>query len=284
MEEERCILLADSGSTKTDWCIVEHAAPVTRIKTAGFNPFFQTEEEITTGLREQLLPRLAGLPRPDAVYFYGAGCASAEKNELLRHAIRHFLPVRVEIGSDLLGAARSLCGHRPGIACIMGTGSNSCYFDGTQIVENVSPLGYILGDEGSGAVLGKLLVGDILKKQLPASICEAFFEETGYTPAMIVEQVYRRPFPNRFLAGFAPFIRKHMDEPAVAALVGRSFRSFFIRNVQQYNQPSLPVHLTGSIAWHFRDEIVETLQSLHLVAGHITAAPMDGMIGWHTDY
>ena len=159
------IIIADSGSTKTDWCVVNHGKQVKRITTEGTNPFFQTEEEISQVVKDKLMPHLDGV-KIDAVYFYGAGCAFPEKNEIVHNAIHRHIPVTIEVGSDLLAAARSLCGHKAGIACIMGTGSNSCYYDGKEIVNNISPLGYILGDEGSGAVLGKLLVGDCLKNQL----------------------------------------------------------------------------------------------------------------------
>ena len=142
------ILIADSGSTKTDWCVVNHGKQVKRITTEGTNPFFQTEEEISQVVKDKLMPHLDGV-KIDAVYFYGAGCAFPEKNEIVHNAIYRHIPVTIEVGSDLLAAARSLCGHKAGIACIMGTGSNSCYYDGKEIVNNISPLGYILGDEGS---------------------------------------------------------------------------------------------------------------------------------------
>lgn len=167
------IIIADSGSTKTDWCVVNHGKQIKRITTEGTNPFFQTEEEISQVVKDKLMPHLDGV-KIDAVYFYGAGCAFPEKNEIVHNAIHRHIPVTIEVGSDLLAAARSLCGHKAGIACIMGTGSNSCYYDGKEIVNNISPLGYILGDEGSGAVLGKLLVGDCLKNQLTPELKKNF--------------------------------------------------------------------------------------------------------------
>ncbi len=158
------ILIADSGSTKTDWCVVEHGQLIQQIFTKGTNPFFQSEEEISNEIATALIPQLK-TNKFEAVHFYGAGCAFPDKIETMRKAIASHLQVsgEIEVSTDMLAAARSLCGHQPGIACIMGTGSNSCYYDGKNIVTNVSPLGFILGDEGSGAVLGKLLVGDILK-------------------------------------------------------------------------------------------------------------------------
>mgnify|MGYP002550440870 FL=1 len=275
------ILIADSGSTKTDWCLVENGKNILRFQTRGTNPFFQTEEEILEEIETGLLPGLKGV-EPSSVHFYGAGCAFPEKNEIIRRAVSRHLPVPVEVGSDLLAAARALCGDRPGIACILGTGSNSCQYDGKEIVKNVSPLGFILGDEGSGAVLGKLLIGDILKDQLPPALKELFLSQYGLTPALIMDRVYRQPFPNRFLAGFSPFILEHLDEPAVWELVTRSFLAFFTRNVKQYDYFDLPVHLAGSVAWHYQTVLKEIAFDLGIRLGTIIQSPMEGLIRYHS--
>ncbi|WP_373830478.1 BadF/BadG/BcrA/BcrD ATPase family protein, partial [Bacteroides heparinolyticus] len=195
------ILIADSGSTKTDWCVVENGELLQQIFTKGTNPFFQSEEEISNEIATTLLPRLKS-DEPDAVYFYGAGCGFPDKIATMRRAIAQHLKVKgeIEVNTDMLAAARGLCGHTPGIACIMGTGSNSCYYNGQDIVANVSPLGFILGDEGSGACLGKLLVGDLLKNQMTPGLKEKFLKQFDLTPADIIDRVYRQPFPNRFLA------------------------------------------------------------------------------------
>ena len=275
------IIIADSGSTKTDWCVVNQGAPVKRITTEGTNPFFQTEEEISRIVHERLIPALDGA-MPHEVHFYGAGCAFPEKNRLVEQAITRHLPVPVEIGSDLLGAARSLCGRRPGIACIMGTGSNSCYYDGQTIAANVSPLGYVLGDEGSGAVLGRLLVGDCLKNQLPAPLKEAFFKRFDLTPQLILEQVYKQPFPNRFLASLSPFLIEHIDEPCIHRLVLNSFKSFFTRNVMQYDCRGVKVHFTGSIAYYYREVLDEAARALQIELGHIVRSPLEGLVTYHS--
>lgn len=274
------ILIADSGSTKTDWCLVESGEPVLRFQTRGTNPFFQTEEEIRKEIETGLLPALRDC-RPSVIYFYGAGCAFPEKNEMIRRAINQYVPVSVEVGSDLLAAARALCGDRPGIVCIMGTGSNSCYYNGKEIVKNVSPLGFILGDEGSGAVLGKLLIGDVLKDQLPPALKEQFLAQYELTPALIMDRVYRQPFPNRFLAGFSPFILEHLDEPAIWELVTRSFLAFFTRNVKQYDYLELPVHLVGSVAWHYQDILKDIAFDLGICLGTIAQSPMEGLVRYY---
>lgn len=275
------ILLADSGSTKTDWALARNGSLVKQITTEGINPFFQTEEEISRIVHERLMPALDGA-MPHEVHFYGAGCAFPEKNRLVEQAITRHLPVPVEIGSDLLGAARSLCGRRPGIACIMGTGSNSCYYDGQTIAANVSPLGYVLGDEGSGAVLGRLLVGDCLKNQLPAPLKEAFFKRFDLTPQLILEQVYKQPFPNRFLASLSPFLIEHIDEPCIHRLVLNSFKSFFTRNVMQYDCRGVKVHFTGSIAYYYREVLDEAARALQIELGHIVRSPLEGLVTYHS--
>lgn len=276
------ILLADSGSTKTDWALARNGSLVKRITTEGINPFFQTEEEISRIVHERLMPALDGA-MPHEVHFYGAGCAFPEKNRLVEQAITRHLPVPVEIGSDLLGAARSLCGRRPGIACIMGTGSNSCYYDGQTIAANVSPLGYVLGDEGSGAVLGRLLVGDCLKNQLPAPLKEAFFKRFDLTPQLILERVYKQPFPNRFLASLSPFLIEHIDEPCIHRLVLNSFKSFFTRNVMQYDYRGVKVHFTGSIAYYYREVLDEAARALQIELGHIVRSPLEGLVTYHSN-
>lgn len=276
------ILLADSGSTKTDWALARNGSLVKQITTEGINPFFQTEEEISRIVHERLMPALDGA-MPHEVHFYGAGCAFPEKNRLVEQAITRHLPVPVEIGSDLLGAARSLCGRRPGIACIMGTGSNSCYYDGQTIAANVSPLGYVLGDEGSGAVLGRLLVGDCLKNQLPAPLKEAFFKRFDLTPQLILERVYKQPFPNRFLASLSPFLIEHIDEPCIHRLVLNSFKSFFTRNVMQYDYREVKVHFTGSIAYYYREVLDEAARALQIELGHIVRSPLEGLVTYHSN-
>ncbi len=276
------ILIADSGSTKTDWCLVDNGVLVKQIFTKGTNPFFQTEDEISAEVSENLLPYL-DTAKVDAVWFYGAGCAFPEKNEIVRAAIARHLDVPIEVGSDLLGAARGLCGRQPGIACILGTGSNSCFYDGKEIVSNVSPLGFILGDEGSGAVLGKMLVGDVLKNQLPAALKEEFLARYELTPAIILERVYKKPFPNRFLASLSPFLVEHLDVPEIHTLVLNGFKAFFDRNVKQYDYKQYPVHLIGSLAYYYRSVLQEAAEQTGVRLGTIKQSPMEGLISYHSN-
>lgn len=183
----------------------------------------------------------------------------------------------------MLAAARSLCGHEPGIACILGTGSNSCFYDGQDIINNVSPLGFILGDEGSGAVLGKLLIGDILKNQLSAALKEEFLKQLGLTAPEIIDRVYRQPFPNRFLASLSPFLAQHIEEPDIHKLVLSSFIAFLRRNVTQYDYQQYPVHFIGSVAYCYREILEEALQQTGIRQGKILQSPMEGLIQYHQE-
>jgi len=274
-------LIADSGSTKTQWCLVENGLIIKDILTNGINPFYQTEKEIITDLENQLLPELENSTIPE-IHFYGAGCSFPEKKALVKNAILQFFPkADIEIESDLLGAARSLFQHEKGIACILGTGSNSCFYDGNEIVQNVSPLGFILGDEGSGAVLGKLLIADCLKKQLPDWLSEKLLDEYELTPVQILENVYKKPFPNRFLAKFSPFILEHIEEPSIFNLVYDSFDSFLARNVMQYPLEEIKVGFIGSIAHYFRDTLEIVASERGIVISEIAKSPMDGLIKYH---
>jgi N-acetylglucosamine kinase-like BadF-type ATPase len=274
------ILIADSGSTKTNWHVVEEENFVQAIFTKGINPFFQSENEIDEEIRSALLPELKSRIF-EALYFYGAGCLPEKNVRITGVVTKRLLVKTVEVNSDMLGAARGLCGKTPGIACILGTGSNSCYYDGEKITANVSPLGYILGDEGSGAVLGKLLVGDLLKNRLSPALKDKFLGQYDLTPAKIIEQVYRRPFPNRFLASFSPFLLQNIEEPEIRELVINSFKSFLQRNVMQYDYRNYPVHFTGSIAYYFREILEEVVRESGLQLGVIKQSPMEGLIRFH---
>ena len=277
------ILIADSGSTKTDWCVVENGVLVQQIFTKGTNPFFQSEEEISNEIATALLPELK-TDEFDAVYFYGAGCGFPDKIEIVHRAISKQLKVKgnVEVATDMLAAARGLCGREAGIACIMGTGSNSCYYDGENIVANVSPLGFILGDEGSGACLGKLMVGDLLKNQMTPELKEKFLKQFDLTPADIIDRVYRKPFPNRFLASMSPFLAQNINEPCVHELVLNSFKAFFKRNIMQYeNYQNLKVNLIGSVAFYYKEVLAEAAEAMGIQLGTIIQSPMEGLIKYH---
>lgn len=282
------ILIADSGSTKTDWCLCNQGTILCSIQTQGINPYHQSEEAIEAVLREELLPQLTqhsafNIQNTIDIVFYGSGCANENACNRIKKAIHKVLETKdITVHSDLLGAARALCGHEEGIACVLGTGSNSCLYNGKEITANTPPLGYILGDEGSSAVLGRRLVGDCLKNQLPEAIRDEFLTEYGLTQEIILEKVYRQPLANRFLASLTPFLSKHREVPEVHNLLVESFVAFFVRNVKQYRRPWLPIHFVGSIANAFAPELKEAAESLGMELGTIMRSPMEGLIKYHT--
>ncbi len=279
------ILIADCGSTKIDWCLIENGKVAKQVFTSGINALLMSEEQIRQTIADELIPEIKGY-EIGSVYYYGAGCLFDDICANVRRAIAANIPSAktIEVDTDLLAAARALCGKNPGIACIMGTGSNSCYYDGVRIVDNVSPLGYILGDEGSGAVLGKLLVGDVLKNQLPAALCEKFLKKYDLDRQKIIEGVYKKPAANRFLASLSPFLIENIEEPAVHRLVLNAFKAFFVRNIENYEgYKTMPVSFVGSVAYYYRDVLEEAASSLGIKIGTVIKSPMEGLIKYHSN-
>lgn len=276
------ILIADSGSTKTHWCVVDKYTIVKEVFTTGINPYYQSEEEIHELIETQLLSDIQEYSF-ESLSFYGAGCALPEKQLLLNNIIGKYIagiPIFVE--SDLLAAARSLFKREKGIACILGTGSNSCLYDGKEIVENVPSLGFILGDEGSGAVLGKRLVSDILKKQLPADLTEKFLEEYKLTVGIVQEHVYKKPFPNRYLAKLSLFLLENIERPELKAIVYEEFERFIKRNVMQYPYREYKTGFIGSVAYYFADILRSVCQKQDIEVIDIIQQPMKGLVKYHT--
>lgn len=273
------ILLADGGSTKVDWCLTENKKVQKRFTTKGVNPYFRTQEDISEEIKNILVPELEGSV-VDSVYFFGAGCNTAEKNNIIQNAIAENIEANhIEIDTDLLGAAKGLFGNTEGIACILGTGSNSCYYNGTTIVDNVSPLGYILGDEGSGAVLGRLFVGACLKNQLTPGLKEKFLTKYNLTPISILDKVYKQPIANRFLAGLSPFILDNIEDQTVSNLVSNAFNDFFVKNVMQYKDwDSRDVSFVGSVAYYYQSILRNTAEKLGVKVGNIVQSPIEGLI------
>ncbi len=279
------ILIADCGSTKIDWCVVENGEVKKQVFTSGINALLMTEEQIRETLANELAQEVAEF-EIESVYYYGAGCLFDDICANVRRAIAANVPTAktIEVHSDLVAAARALCGDREGIACILGTGSNSCFWDGEKIADNVSPLGYILGDEGSGAVLGKLLVGDVLKKQLPEELCEKFLKEYELDRQKIIESVYKRPAANRFLASLSPFLSKNIEEPAIHRLVLNAFKSFFVRNIENYKDyKNYAVSFVGSVAFYYREVLEEAAKAVDIKIGTIIKSPMEGLVKYHSN-
>lgn len=278
-------LFADSGSTKTVWRLVSNHETITEVMSKGINPFLQTTEEIILSVQTELLPSIEA-DSITKVYFYGAGCANGEKIEIVRSGLSSVFPsAEVVVFSDLLGAARSVLGKEKGIACILGTGSNSCYYDGENIVDNVSSGGYILGDEGSGAVIGKRLMADYIKNQMPAE-CRAILEkECNISVADVIDNVYKKPFPNRYLASYTRFIHNNLGHKYLCDIVYDSFADFFNRNIKQYAEwETMPICFVGSVAYYFRDILMQVGHEKGFAVGKIDANPIDELIQYHIKY
>lgn len=274
------ILIADSGASKTDWCLLEGGEVKHRFNTIGISPIFQTQQEISKEIKHFVYPQLQKRV-PHAIFFYGSGCIP-EKIESVKSAIQSsFETSKIEVHSDLVAAAHALCGNETGIACILGTGSNSCQWNGTKIVKQVSPLGFILGDEGSGASMGKLLVGDVLKNQLSVELKDKFMNQYNLTPAIIIENVYRKPFPSRFLASITPFLLQNIEHKAVKSIVKKSFTDFFQRNVMQYDYKNHKVNFVGSIAHYYAVTLKEVALENGITIGAIEQSPMKGLIEYY---
>ncbi|GAF03301.1 hypothetical protein [Saccharicrinis fermentans] len=274
------ILIADSGSTKTEWRGIDHHESQSCI-TKGINPFHQNTEEILQILSEDFSLDRSLIKK---IHFYGAGCASKDKTLIVYNALTNFFQTEtIDIESDLMGAARSLCGTQSGIACILGTGSNSCVYDGRNIVDNVSPLGYILGDEGSGAVMGKKLIADILKGQFSKELTALFYKEHDTNPVQLLHNIYKKPWANRYMAQFARFLWRHQDWDEIDKFITNSFDEFIKRNLLQYNKVlQLKINFTGSIAYYFDSILKKALHKNGLKAGAITQSPMDGLQQYHS--
>ena len=286
------ILIADSGSTKTDWALAPSPSTVSSgsslltphsslLTTQGINPFHQNRVLIADILRRELLTQL-NPSEVSCVCFYGSG-VRPEKEPVMIALLQEAFPQarQVEAHSDLLGAARALCGHNYGIASILGTGANSCLYDGERIVQNTPALGYILGDEGSGGVLGKHFLHELYKGVLSEKIRSEFEQEYDLKMADVIQRVYREPMPNRFLASFAPFIHRHLSDPAMNRMVIDNFRDFFRYNIRPYDHPELPVSFVGSIAWHFRDQLAEAAEAEGFRLGTILKSPIEGLLRFH---
>lgn len=271
------ILIADSGSTKTDWALVDSPG-VSVVHTQGISPVHQSREDISRIIQDELKPQLGNAVVTD-VRFYGSG-VRPELESVVEAVLRDsFTSVAsVEAHSDMLGAARALCGKSEGIACILGTGANSCYYDGNTIAGNTPAMGYILGDEGSGAWIGKRFLHDLYKEILPKNVLVEFEAETGLSLPLIINKVYREPMANRFLASLSPFVHSHKDEAGVRQMLIEGFSDFLNFNILPYKRKDLSVSFVGSIAYFFEAELREAAEITGFTIGAIERSPLDGMI------
>lgn len=272
-------LLADAGSTKTDWLLQDEQGETQRFHTDGMNPSLLTDDEIYHILTSQLLP-LLGESIVDKVEYYGAGCRGEASVRMQNILCKVVGAQNITVDSDMLGAARMLCGQKAGIVCILGTGANSCLYDGQQIVLQTPALGFILGDEGSGAVFGRRLISDVFKGQLPDDLCQKFRLEYPLTMDELIRRVYRTPAPNQFLASFTPFLSKYMYRIEIQKIIKDEFRRFIGRNVLAYlpnAEAQIPLYFVGSIASVFQELLSEVVSEYNLTLGKVVRHPIDAL-------
>ena len=277
------ILIADSGGSKTDWRLIQKDGSIEQASAPGFNPYYQPIDDLKRNVQEILIPKISHDQVVDKIFFYGAGVSSVKNQLTIKSAFLEFFPeARIEIGWDLLAAARALCGHEPGIACIIGTGSNSCLYDGTKIVDNVANLGWILADEGSGTNIGRKFLVDYLRKLMPEKLSAQFHQRFPLTREEFLEKVYQHEKPSAFLASFAKFIFQHRSEPYCFKLIYDSFENFYVNNVMKYdNYRNLKVHFTGSIAFYFSDILRQVANDKGITVKNILEGPIAGLTLYH---
>lgn len=277
------ILIADSGSSKTDWRLIGSDASIQQVKTIGFNPYYQDSTSIADELKLHLLPKI-NEPITE-IYYYGTGITNLEKSQVLIDAFNSVFREcpKAYVHNDMLGAARALAGHHTGIVCILGTGSNSCFYDGEQIAHQIPPLGFWLGDEGSGGYLGKQLVLSYLHKELPTELREKFEKRYGAKDRLeILDNAYHKPFPNRYFASFSKFLFDNRQHPFIYRLVFEAFTAFFEKYLLKY--PAIhqcKIHFTGSVAFYYSDILRQVANSKACTVGIIAETPIAGLTLYH---
>lgn len=275
-------LIADSGSTKAEWCLLDGKKKKT-ITTQGISPYFLTAVEIQELLEKELMPKIKN-NLPTELYYYGTGCLSTENVKLVKGALQKvFGKIKISVDHDLMGAARALCGNEDGVACILGTGSNSCYFNGKKIVKNSPGLGFILGDEGSGAYLGRKVVQHFLYNTFDPDLMDRFNAKYNTDASQILEAVYKGPLPNRYLAGFTGFLVENRGHYMIENIIEDSFNEFFFNHLYKYKESwTRPIHFIGSVAYGFKDVLKDMCSNYELQLGRVLKQPMDGLIKYHS--
>lgn len=273
------IIVVDSGSTKTHLTVIEKSNADVEFSFSGLNPYYQSEEEIFNIINNSLSS--VDAENVEAVYHYGAGCSFPEKKQIVKNAwLRMFPKAVVSADSDMLGAAKSVLGDKRGVACILGTGANSCLYDGEKIIQNVPPLGFILGDEGSGAYLGAKLVANCMKEIYSPSLIASFYAYTNTTPQNIMDGVYKQPLPSRFLASFVPFIAKNIEKEEMSDLVTSAFKSFFERNVALYKSDNQNLGFVGGVAHQFINILQQVASNFGYGPIVVAGDPMAGLVSY----
>ncbi len=275
-------LIADSGATKAEWCLVDGKKKKTFF-TQGISPYFLTTDQIQKIIELELMPKL-NKALPDEIFYYGTGCSNSNNIKIVQKALKNvFGNKKIEVGHDLLAAARALCGKEKGIACILGTGSNSCYFNGKRVVKNSPGLGYVLGDEGSGAYLGRKVIQHYLYKTFDEDLMDRFNAKYNTNADEILEAVYKKPLANRYLATYTMFLAENRGHYMIENIIEDSFNDFFFNHVYKYKESwSMPVNFVGSVAFGFQDVLKEMCRTYELHLGTVLKNPMQGLIKYHS--
>jgi N-acetylglucosamine kinase-like BadF-type ATPase len=273
-------LIADSGATKTEWCLLEGNKKNIFI-TQGMSPYFISAEQMVKIIKDELKPKIK--QKIDEVHYYGTGCANPENAKSVKSVFKNVFPEsKVSVDHDLMAAAKALCGKEKGVACILGSGSNSCYYDGKKIIKNSPGLGFILGDEGSGAYLGKKVIQYYLYNTFDEDLMARFDARFLTNKLEILDAVYRKPLPNRYLAAFAIFLAENRGHYMIENIIEDGLNDFFFNHVYQYKESwTLPVHFVGSIAYGFKDVLIELCKCYQLQLGKVIKNPMQGLIEYH---
>lgn len=274
------ILIADSGSTKTDWRIINSEGRISQAQCGGINPYYLDSATILAEI-QSVLPQLED--EISEIYFYGSGCSTDGNIAKVHKAISHVFPEsKIQINHDLLAAAHALCGEEQGIACILGTGTNSCLYDGGHIIDNISSLGYILGDEGGGIYLGKRLISDYLRRNMPDKVSGKIEQRFNLSKDDVLRQVYLEEGGSKYIASFSKFIFQNIKEPYLYQLVYDAFTEFFERNVMKYeNYQNYKVHFTGSVAFYYSDILRQVANDKGIVVRNIIESPISGLTLYH---
>lgn len=275
-------LIADSGATKAEWCLIKDGK-VKTIFTQGISPYFLNTEQIRDLLLTELKPNLKRM-EPDEIFYYGTGCANPQNAKSVKKAIQQvFATAHIEVNHDLMAAARALCGRKRGVACILGTGSNSCFYDGKKIVKNSPGLGYVLGDEGSGAYLGKKVIQYYLYKTFDEEMMGRFDVTYTTNASEILENVYKKPLPNRYLAGFTRFLADNRGHYMIENIIEDGLNDFFFNHLCKYRETwTLPISFAGSVAFGFKDVLQHLCSSYEFELGVVMKNPMAGLVEYHS--
>jgi len=274
-------LIADSGSTKTEWCVLD-GNKKRMINTQGLSPYFLTGNQIKAVLEKELLPKIKNTSVTE-IFFYGTGCSNPANVVVVKESLKYlFKGAKISVDHDLMGAAKALCGREKGIACILGTGSNSCYYDGKKIVKNSPGLGYVLGDEGSGAYLGKKVIQYFLYNTFEPDLMDRFKAKFNTSSVEILDAVYKQPLPNRYLANFAVFLKENRGHYMIENIIEDGFNDFFFNHVYKYRESwTMPINFIGSIAHGFKDVLKDMCNSYELQLGKVLKNPIEGLIKYH---